>query len=855
MADVNITVEVSGLDRAIRSLDRLERALDDVRRSGARVAATLRDTADAIDTMTDAVELSTSVTKKAAKEQVRFRQVLHSVNSRIRNVTDSIRDVTKKVRRWSKSAEAIEKSAEAIDTQSTAQEVSTRKTKEATEAQSTLRKVLHRVNVNLTRLGGKLRVFAAVTGIALSSIVALREEMAALGAAIGGVLVRVQLEAAEQRLNAITESVEQTAAVMRIFRDITNETGTRLTGLVDQMAAVTASTIEAGRSFRDARQIMRGFISAQSRLGGTTDEIADTLESLNEIVKDGQVDMADLRDVVSFTNDPVETLARAFGTTEQRIQQLIDSGRTLSSDALVPLASHLETNVNASGSLSDAFNRLINAVTTVLQRFNQTGVIRALIDLMGNLADVIRSDVVVALIERLGRGMTEFLRSTLPNFARGMIENWESILDVIRGVAGALIGLAGGGIVGGLIGGIIGGHDKLREAVLSAAGSFGEFAFDVIRFMNGAREDVTREAQIVGRALSGIAETATLAAQAIITGFTAAGKTIGGVSAAVVAAAKGDFRRAGIILNDMANDLQGEMDELQSEVAGAVDRLGDLARQGTSTTSDMLDLRRSTDQASSSIDIAAGSADTANQAATRLSLTVENLTANFGHFLNVLGDAVTDFGTLEEAARRVGNTIRQSFTTAFADTLKGVKSLGDALEDAFKSIVDAIIEELARLAAHQVFKLVLNLVGLKGGDLSNPGSGLSSGFAQSASSAIASSLGSGAVEAGTGATAGLSLGSLVSTFVGGGLIAGFAGALSDVFQTGGSRVVSSPTMIGVGEHNQPEKVTVEPLSGASRGGGVAPVVIQGPAIFDDISMNRFARRIGDAQRRQARRSV
>lgn len=768
MADVNITVEVDGIERAIRSLDRLNDSLDRLGRSGARVATSMRE------------------------------------------------------------------SAEAIDTQSTAQAVATRKTKETTEAQSTLRKVLHRVNVNLTRLGGKLRVFAAVTGIALSSIVALREEMAALGAAIGGVLVRVQLEAAEQRLNAITESVEQTAAVMRVFRDITNETGTRLTGLVDQMAAVTASTIEAGRSFRDARQIMRGFISAQSRLGGTTDEIVDTLESLNEIVKDGQVDMADLRDVVSFTNDPVETLARAFGTTEQRIQQLIDSGRSLSSDALIPLASHLETNVDASGSLSDAFNRLVNAVTTVLQRFNQTGVIRALIDLMGNLADVIRSDVVVALIERLGRGMTEFLRSTLPNFARGMIENWESILDVIRGVAGALIGLAGGGIVGGLIGGIIGGHDKLREAVLSAAGSFGEFAFDVIRFMNGAREDVTREAQLVGRALSGIAETATLAAQAINTGFTAVGKTIGGVSAAVVAAAKGDFRRAGIILNDMANDLQGEMDELQSEVAGAVDRLGDLARQGTSTTSDMLDLRRSTDQASSSIDIAAGSADTANQAATRLSLTVENLTANFGHFLDVLGDAVTDFGTLEEAARRVGNTIRQSFTTAFADTLKGVKSLGDALEDAFKSIVDSIIEELARLAAQRVFKVILGIFqGNKGG----------------------------AIEAGTGNQAESQALSAIGTAIGsafgpvGAAIGGFFGsALGGLFQTGGSQVVSSPTLLGVGEHNQPEKVTVEPLSGGSRGGGGA-IVFQGPTIVDEITMSRFARTIAEAQRREGRRRI
>jgi hypothetical protein len=64
------------------------------------------------------------------------------------------------------------------------------------------------------------------------------------------------------------------------------------------------------------------------------------------------------------------------------------------------------------------------------------------------------------------------------------------------------------------------------------------------------------------------------------------------------------------------------------------------------------------------------------------------------------------------------------------------------------------------------------------------------------------------------------------------------------YETGGSGVFTRPSLLMVGEHGRPERVSVAPLSGgAGRGGGGVNVTVQGPMILDGISMNDFVRRI------------
>jgi hypothetical protein len=90
-----------------------------------------------------------------------------------------------------------------------------------------------------------------------------------------------------------------------------------------------------------------------------------------------------------------------------------------------------------------------------------------------------------------------------------------------------------------------------------------------------------------------------------------------------------------------------------------------------------------------------------------------------------------------------------------------------------------------------------------------------------------------------GSIAGFAIGGPIGALLGG-AAGGFLGGL---FQRGGEFTANKPTLIGVGEAG-PERVSITPTGrGGSRGGSGVTIVIQGPAIFDEISMSRFAEQV------------
>ena len=72
------------------------------------------------------------------------------------------------------------------------------------------------------------------------------------------------------------------------------------------------------------------------------------------------------------------------------------------------------------------------------------------------------------------------------------------------------------------------------------------------------------------------------------------------------------------------------------------------------------------------------------------------------------------------------------------------------------------------------------------------------------------------------------------------------------FATGTDSVFTHPSLIRVGENSRPERVRVEPLSAMHSGDGLT-VVLNGPNVFDEISMIRFARTLERTAATRARR--
>jgi hypothetical protein len=103
--------------------------------------------------------------------------------------------------------------------------------------------------------------------------------------------------------------------------------------------------------------------------------------------------------------------------------------------------------------------------------------------------------------------------------------------------------------------------------------------------------------------------------------------------------------------------------------------------------------------------------------------------SDFGQYLNEVASAqqaMNDILSVAQMTREglasVFEGLQSGFQTAFAGIVQGTMNLRAALISIFQSLVDAIISELARLAAASVFRFLLSLVnplgsGLSGGSL------------------------------------------------------------------------------------------------------------------------------------------
>ena len=74
------------------------------------------------------------------------------------------------------------------------------------------------------------------------------------------------------------------------------------------------------------------------------------------------------------------------------------------------------------------------------------------------------------------------------------------------------------------------------------------------------------------------------------------------------------------------------------------------------------------------------------------------------------------------------------------------------------------------------------------------------------------------------------------------------------FQTGGSRVFTTPRLIEVAEHGA-ERITAEPLGGARRPRGGNTFIFSGLTLLDEIGAQKLGREIARINAREDRRTV
>lgn len=177
--------------------------------------------------------------------------------------------------------------------------------------------------------------------------------------------------------------------------------------------------------------------------------------------------------------------------------------------------------------------------------------------------------------------------------------------------------------------------------------------------------------------------------------------------------------------------------------------------------------------------------------------------------------------------------VNSAWTSTFADMLHGASTFSEMMKSLWKGIIDAIIQEIARMVSQWILAQ-LRMKALSMG-LSFIGSVLGFAFGGPAGALAGGAIGGGVNPSQMG---GDMIASSPTTF-----LVGEGGVAARSFQLGGEGVFTSPTLFRAGE-GRPERVRVTPLAGAASGdsgGSRITNVFNGPNVMDAFSLRRFVR--------------
>jgi TP901 family phage tail tape measure protein len=728
----------------------------------------------------------------------------------------------------------------------------------------------------------------------------------------------------------LTESVKKIFGVdaMRTALGLMREGGEGLTKLSEQ--------IEATSSAEQAEARMKGFAGGLEQLRGSLETLAIAIadSGLLQWASDLVRNLADITDRLSKSNPEllkwgtiIGGLAVAFGPVLAGIGLFVSGLGTLIG-ALAPVAAAIAA--LAGGPLV----LIVAAITAVVVAWQKWD---AIVEIVSN--------VVAQIDSLLGGALTETLNSvteTLQSFVGG----WSSAADT----------------VGSVVGGIVNSFSSVGDAGKASASAMGSVSDDFKDTFSSLGVSAGDMASKVDKELSSIPESAGAVRQGVDqelnTGLAGVLKS----SASATVAYAQSWR-------NLYNEVVGQsivpemVDEIGYHFARLPELVGKPSEEARTRLTESFVGAGAEAIASLQEELSLVQMTARDRAIATDVIRAQNAAMAEGNLLTVeeiknikaLSGAIQDAGHKrqtfadidEQAAKREADnwertmaqvtdtTVRWSsivsglhraFQTMFVGLaqnlvgfIEGAKSATDVIKGFFEDLANVVIDEFARIAASQVFRVLFGGLGVPGGYSGNVpggaqgaagqalggaivqagglvGPGAVAGYTTPGGTFIPSLAAPGAPAAGAGSGAGLaaglgiagSIGLVLSqalsgnkkgaaltaggSVIGGGL--GFAlggpaglglGALlggsfgslfGGLFQHGGEFMVSSPTMIGVGEMG-PERVSITPMGGRAGAGGSGSHIHfhGGITVLDDLNMIKLERRLSGGVARQRGRVV
>lgn len=231
------------------------------------------------------------------------------------------------------------------------------------------------------------------TGMARS----LRDMAGGLAAALGlGQFAKANASAESLRrtLEQMTGSGEAAAKEIDYLKAAANRLGLDVQDAGRAYINLTAAAKGTALEGQGTKAIFEAVAGAMSKLGKSSAETEGALQAVAQMMSKGVVSQEEMRQQLGERlPGAMQAAADATGVTVGELNQMIGTGQVLASDLLPKLAEGLQkmyaTGAQAEGMVS-SWNRLKNSISETLVFIGDSGVVTALVGIMGQLGFAVR---------------------------------------------------------------------------------------------------------------------------------------------------------------------------------------------------------------------------------------------------------------------------------------------------------------------------------------------------------------------------------------------------------------------------------------------------------------------------------
>lgn len=242
------------------------------------------------------------------------------------------------------------------------------------------------------------------TGMARS----LRGMAGGLAAALGldqFVKANTSVESLRRSLEQMTGSGEAAAREIDYLKAAANRLGLDVNDAGRAYINLTAAAKGTALEGAGTKAIFEAVSGAMSKLGKSSAETEGALQAVAQMMSKGTVSMEEMRQQLGERlPGAMQAAADASGVTVGELTAMIGTGQVLASDLLPKLADGLQkmygTGAQAEGMVS-SWNRLKNSISETLVFIGDSGVVTALVGIMGQLGFAVRG--LTGAFELLGR--------------------------------------------------------------------------------------------------------------------------------------------------------------------------------------------------------------------------------------------------------------------------------------------------------------------------------------------------------------------------------------------------------------------------------------------------------------------